>query len=67
MNDESQHLMICGVPKLQLLNELTRIVKPYGNIKEITKAPEYPVEEFTEAFYVHYEKIQSARYDEKTK
>ncbi|KAK0176086.1 hypothetical protein PV328_000255 [Microctonus aethiopoides] len=61
VNDESQHLMICGVPKLQLLNELTRIVKPYGNIKEITKAPEYPVEEFTEAFYVHYEKIQSAR------
>ncbi|KAK0167453.1 hypothetical protein PV327_004849 [Microctonus hyperodae] len=53
--------MICGVPKLQLLNELTRIVKPYGNVKEITQAPEYPVEEFTEAFYVRYEKIQNAR------
>ncbi|OAD52901.1 RNA-binding protein 48 [Eufriesea mexicana] len=52
INDESKHLMICGVPKLQLGEELKKLVEPYGNIKKLHVVPDYPTEEFTEAYYV---------------
>ncbi|CAL7938838.1 unnamed protein product [Xylocopa violacea] len=61
INDESKHLMICGVPKLQLGEEVRKLVEPYGNIKKIHVVPDYPTEEFTEVYYVQYERIQSAR------
>lgn len=54
--------MICGVPKLQLGEELKKLVEPYGNIKKLHVVPDYPTEEFTEAYYVLYVRIQSARF-----
>ncbi|RLU22951.1 hypothetical protein DMN91_005229 [Ooceraea biroi] len=61
INDESQHLLICGVPKLQLGKEVEKLVHPYGAVKVIQLVDEYPSEEFTETYHVHYEHIQSAR------
>ncbi|KOC68473.1 RNA-binding protein 48 [Habropoda laboriosa] len=61
INDESKHVMICGVPKLHLGEEVKKLVEPYGNIKRIHVVPDYPTEEFTEAYYVQYVRIQSAR------
>lgn len=53
--------MICGIPKLQLGEEIKKLIEPYGCIKQIHIIPEYPTEEFTEAYYVKYARIQSAR------
>ncbi|XP_029038192.1 RNA-binding protein 48 isoform X1 [Osmia bicornis bicornis] len=61
INDESIHLMVCGVPKLQLGEEVKKLVEPYGCIKKIHVLAEYPTEEFTEAYYIKYARIQSAR------
>ncbi|XP_043250480.1 uncharacterized protein LOC122396291 isoform X3 [Colletes gigas] len=61
INDESKHLMVCGVPKLQLHEEVKKLIDPYGEVKKIHVAPDYPTEEFTEAYYVQYARIQSAR------
>ncbi|XP_012223351.1 uncharacterized protein [Linepithema humile] len=61
INDESQHLLICGVPKLQLGEEIGKLVYPYGDVKAIQLVTEYPSEEFTETYHIHYAYIQSAR------
>ncbi|KZC07730.1 PREDICTED: RNA-binding protein 48 [Dufourea novaeangliae] len=61
INDESKHLMICGVPKLQLGEEIKKLVKPYGDVRKIHVVPDYPTEEFTDAYYIQYGRIQSAR------
>ncbi|XP_029159203.1 uncharacterized protein LOC114931386 isoform X1 [Nylanderia fulva] len=61
INDESQHLLICGVPKIQLGVEMGKLVYPYGDVKAIQLVTEYPSEEFTETYYVHFARIQSAR------
>ncbi|XP_046741765.1 uncharacterized protein LOC124408682 isoform X2 [Diprion similis] len=53
--------MICGVPKLQLSEEVRKLASPYGDVKKVALVPEYPTEEFTEAYHVHYGRIQSAR------
>lgn len=54
--------MICGVPKLQLGDEVRKLIEPYGNIRKIHVVPDYPTEEFTEAYYIQYDRIQNARF-----
>ncbi|KAG5327471.1 RBM48 protein, partial [Pseudoatta argentina] len=61
INDESQHLLIHGVPQLQLAQEVRKLIYSYGNVKAIQLVTEYPSEEFTETYHVHYTRIQSAR------
>lgn len=61
INDESQHLLLCGVPALKLGSEVERLVHPYGEVKAIELVTEYPSEEFTETYHIHYARIQSAR------
>ncbi|XP_035737517.1 uncharacterized protein LOC118448409 isoform X1 [Vespa mandarinia] len=60
INDESQHLMICDVPQLQLRQEIKKLVFPYGAVKKVHVVSNYPSEEFTEAYHIHYEDIRSA-------
>jgi predicted transcriptional regulator len=55
-------LLICGVPKLKLEKEVKKLVYAYGTVKAIQLVSEYPSEEFTETYHIHYERIQSARY-----
>lgn len=50
------------MPKLQLLDDVKKMVIPYGSVKKIELILGYPVEEFTEAFHINFERIQSARY-----
>lgn len=40
---------------------MKKLFFPYGEIKKFSLVPEYPSEEFTETFHVHYARIQSAR------
>lgn len=54
-------MLICGVPKVQLGEEVRKLVYPFGNVKAIQLVTEYPSEEFTETYHVHYARIQSAR------
>ncbi|XP_011310531.1 RNA-binding protein 48 [Fopius arisanus] len=61
VNDESVHLIVCGVPKINLGEEIKKLFAPYGDIKTCELLVEYPCEEFTESFHVQFERIQSAR------
>lgn len=54
--------MICGVPKLQLGEEVKKLVELYGTIEKIHIVPDYPTEEFTETYYLQYVHIQNARF-----
>lgn len=53
--------MICGVPQLKLRQEIKKLVFPYGIVKKVHVVSDYPTEEFTEAYHIHYEDIRSAR------
>lgn len=47
---------------MRLGEEVGKLVYPYGNVTAIQLVTEYPSEEFTETYHVHYARIQSARY-----
>lgn len=62
MNDESQHLLIRGVPSINLHNEVEKLCTRYGNILSIRQVKFEDQEEFTHSFHVTFVRIQSARY-----
>ncbi|XP_015181361.1 PREDICTED: uncharacterized protein LOC107068989 isoform X2 [Polistes dominula] len=53
--------MICDVPQLQLRQEIKKLICPYGAVKKVHVVSNYPTEEFTEAYHIHYQDIRSAR------
>ena len=61
MNDESQHLLIRGVPSINLHDEVEKLCKRYGNILRIRQVQFEDQEEFTHSFHVIFIQIQSAR------
>lgn len=63
MNEESQHLLIRGVPELDLKKELEHLCMRYGEIKSLNLVRNYSTEEesFTEVYHVLFMRIQSAR------
>lgn len=62
MNDESQHLLIRGVPSVNLHDEVEKLCIRYGNILNIRQVQFEDQEEFTHSFHVTFVRIQSARY-----
>ncbi|KAK3918626.1 RNA-binding protein 48 [Frankliniella fusca] len=62
VNDESQHLIISGVPSLGLQDELRRLCFRFGDVKSLVYIPNYSSENFVEAYHVHFSRIQSARH-----
>ncbi|KAJ1524926.1 hypothetical protein ONE63_009784 [Megalurothrips usitatus] len=62
VNDESQHLIISGVPSLGLQDELRRLCTRFGDIKSLVYVPNYTTEKFVEGYHVQYARIQSARF-----
>lgn len=54
-------MLLCGIPALKLESEVERLVHSYGEVKAIELATEYPSEEFTDTYHIHYARIQSAR------
>ena len=63
MNEESQHLLIRGVPVLGLQKELKHLCMRYGEIKFINLVRNYSDDEesFTEVYHVSFARIQAAR------
>jgi len=61
INQESQYLLIQGVPALGTKDDLLRTFSKHGRILEDRVLDEYPAEEFTEVYLIKYERIQSAR------
>lgn len=63
MNDESQHLLIRGVPSVNLHDEVEKLCKRYGNVLSIRQVQFEDQEEFTHSFHVIFIQIQSARFN----
>lgn len=55
------HLLVFGVPKINLRAELKNSCQKYGDLVSINVTNDYEVELFTECFHVAYYNIQSAR------
>ncbi|EEB12793.1 conserved hypothetical protein [Pediculus humanus corporis] len=65
INDESQHLLVFGVPSLKLDKELSKRFSKYGPVKSV-KRVQYPdVEPFTEVFHIQYLSLSNARFAKK--
>lgn len=62
MNDESQHLIISGVPSLGLQDELRRLCCRFGDVKSLVYIPNYDTEKFVEAYHVNFSRVQSSRH-----
>ncbi|KAJ8705129.1 hypothetical protein PYW08_012449 [Mythimna loreyi] len=59
VNNESRHLLVFGVPSLNLRQETKALFSRFGRLQlNITK---YPSEQFTETYHAVYEDIQAAR------
>lgn len=61
VNDESQHLIISGVPALGLQDNLRKLCGRYGDVKSLVFIPNHAEEQFVEAYHIQYDRIQSAR------
>ncbi|KAI5709761.1 hypothetical protein M8J76_008924 [Diaphorina citri] len=62
VNDESNHLLIYGVPSIGLLEEVTKQCRRYGDIKPVQYVDYPDRDEFTDVFHVTYKRIQAARF-----
>jgi len=62
VNDESQHLLIRGVPSVDLCDEVEKLCTRYGNMLGIRQVQFENEEEFTHSFHVTFVQIQSARF-----
>lgn len=62
MNDESQHLLIRGVPSVNLHDEVEKLCTRYGDVSNIRQIQFEDQEEFTHSFHVTFARIHSARY-----
>ncbi|KAM4705634.1 RNA-binding protein 48 [Rhinophrynus dorsalis] len=61
VNLESRYLLVQGVPAIGVMNELVQQFALYGAIEEYNALHEYPAEEFTEAYLIKFQRLQSAR------
>jgi len=62
VNDESQHVLIRGVPSVNLHDEVNKLCIRHGNVLSIRQVQFEDQEEFTNSFHVTFVRIQSARY-----
>lgn len=62
INQESKYVMVVGVPAVGATKELLQQFALYGEIEEYRHLDEYPGEEFTEAYWIKYRRIQSSRF-----
>ena len=63
INDESNYVLVQGVPALKLTKELLDLCSLYGAIQEYRLLEDFPEkEEFTQVYWIQYQQIQAARY-----
>ncbi|XP_052748136.1 uncharacterized protein LOC113522233 [Galleria mellonella] len=60
INNESNHLLIFGVPSLNLRQETKALFAKFGKLLQFNLT-KHQSEQFTETYHARYEKIQSAR------
>jgi len=65
INQESKYLLVQGVPSVGVRKELIELFAIYGAIEEYRYLDEYPSEEFTDVYWIKFQKIQAARYAKK--
>ncbi|CAG4970175.1 unnamed protein product [Colias eurytheme] len=58
---ESNHLLIFGVPSLNLRQETKALFTKFGKLLQFAISTQHPAEMFTENYHAQFEKIQSAR------
>ncbi|KAI8431686.1 hypothetical protein MSG28_016158 [Choristoneura fumiferana] len=61
INSESNHLLIFGVPALNLRQEAKALFHKFGKLKLFTITKEHKAEQFTETYHTVFDRIQSAR------
>ncbi|XP_065076911.1 RNA-binding protein 48 [Ochlerotatus camptorhynchus] len=66
--NESRHLLVFGVPQINLVRELKDQLRRHGNVQlvqnvtdNIKASGSFEVEAFTDVFYVRFEKLDKAR------
>lgn len=62
VNDESKYLIVSGVPAIKITSELEAMCLKYGDIEVLKILPDYPHEEYTEAYLLKYLRIKNARF-----
>ncbi|KAK3587923.1 hypothetical protein CHS0354_014442 [Potamilus streckersoni] len=62
---ESQWLLIQGVPHVGAQQELAKLFAQYGDIEQCRLLADYPTDNFCETYLIKFKKIQSARYAKK--
>lgn len=62
VSDESQHLLIHGVPAISVTAELENLCSTFGSIEFLRHVPDYPAEKFCEVYHVKFHTFQSARF-----
>ncbi|XP_037050689.1 RNA-binding protein 48 [Bradysia coprophila] len=69
--NESRHLLVFGVPKINLKNEVRREFQKFGTVESADNVTEellkkgIDIEKFTDCFKVTFEKIENARRSKK--
>ncbi|XP_011560020.3 RNA-binding protein 48 [Plutella xylostella] len=61
INDESRHILVFGVPSLNLRQETKALFSKFGKVLQVNLSMEHKSEIFTETYHVVYEKISHAR------
>ncbi|KAI5635936.1 hypothetical protein NE865_11355 [Phthorimaea operculella] len=61
VNNESNHLLIFGVPSLKLRQEIKSLFAKFGKLLQFAATTKYPSESFTETYHAVFERITSAR------
>ncbi|XP_065054028.1 uncharacterized protein LOC135682876 isoform X1 [Rhopilema esculentum] len=65
ISQESKYLLVQGVPSVGVTKELIELFAIYGAVEEYRYLDEYPGEEFTDVYWIKFQKIQSARFAKK--
>ncbi|XP_049884325.1 RNA-binding protein 48 [Pectinophora gossypiella] len=61
VNNESNHLLVFGIPSLKLRQEAKSLFSKFGKLRQFTITTDYPTEAFTENYHAVFESIQAAR------
>ncbi|XP_019630580.1 PREDICTED: RNA-binding protein 48-like [Branchiostoma belcheri] len=61
VNQESRYLLVQGVPAIGVTEDLVRRFALYGAVQEYRVLHEYPAEEFTQAYWIKFDRLQAAR------
>nr|XP_034838887.1 RNA-binding protein 48 [Maniola hyperantus] len=62
ISKESNHLLIFGVPSLNLRQETKALFSKFGKLLQFNISKGHAAESFTETYHAQYERIQSARH-----